>query len=422
MLYKDPVTLHSFIELICQKLKNSVTPTEVLRWLLNFKEEEQPYLIEILMLHEHLNSNEIFNSYNSSFKKILSTIPIKQNIILHPIGEYGKSGTSMFYYAKKAIKEFQNKYSINYYENYRKFKVNKKALEKMDNLSLFLIDDIYGSGNSALNYFSTYVNPQIEKINNIKVYFISLVCLHEAKNRIESAYSYAEVISEMFRRKLFSPENIKVMFTNINNMKKTRQICFDYGQKLFLDKEENNKPLGYENSQALISFCFGTPNNTLPIMWSSLNKWYPLFPRFIDDKISSAKEYRKEVAFWLAIARVFGITEFTSYDEDKGITLIGKDNFQLFAFIKLTIEKADKSTICHRLGIFEQDYKLILEDALENKYITINGNITHSGYMIYGEVQNAVKKFKHNQVSVLNTEIKSVDTPRYYPLSFRGIK
>jgi len=42
--------------------------------------------------------------------------------------------------------------------------------------------------------------------------------------------------------------------------------------------------LGWKGSEALISFHYNTPNNTLPIFWaqgrSNGTEWQPLFPRF----------------------------------------------------------------------------------------------------------------------------------------------
>lgn len=59
-------------------------------------------------------------------------------------------------------------------------------------------------------------------------------------------------------------------------------ICQKYGEKLY-----PKHPLGYDDSQLLIAFEYNTPNNTLPIIWSSTNNessnietiWHPIFER-----------------------------------------------------------------------------------------------------------------------------------------------
>lgn len=39
------------------------------------------------------------------------------------------------------------------------------------------------------------------------------------------------------------------------------------------------EPLGYEETGALVSYAYNTPNNAPPMLWGSANRWRPLFPR-----------------------------------------------------------------------------------------------------------------------------------------------
>ena len=55
---------------------------------------------------------------------------------------------------------------------------------------------------------------------------------------------------------------------------RAKQVLLKYNEPLI-----PNKPLGHGDVQGLVSFFYSTPNNTLPIFWSSNNGWYPLFPR-----------------------------------------------------------------------------------------------------------------------------------------------
>ncbi|MGB2867390.1 MAG: hypothetical protein WBD36_02975, partial [Bacteroidota bacterium] len=64
-----------------------------------------------------------------------------------------------------------------------------------------------------------------------------------------------------------------------------RRMTEHYGVKI-----EPKRPLGYQDSQLLIGFFYNTPDNSLPIFWSSKNNWKPVFKRY--DK----NYYQKKVA------------------------------------------------------------------------------------------------------------------------------
>jgi len=62
---------------------------------------------------------------------------------------------------------------------------------------------------------------------------------------------------------------------------KMKALALKYGQKMVILKKGGKDifyPLGYGACEALVSFDYGPPNNTIPIIWSS-DKWYPIFPR-----------------------------------------------------------------------------------------------------------------------------------------------
>ncbi len=52
-------------------------------------------------------------------------------------------------------------------------------------------------------------------------------------------------------------------------------------------------PTGYGGIGALLVFYYNTPNTTLPIVWSSLNGWIPLFRRV--NRINGIEAYYKQI-------------------------------------------------------------------------------------------------------------------------------
>jgi len=57
------------------------------------------------------------------------------------------------------------------------------------------------------------------------------------------------------------------------NREPLQSLIQKYGERL-----APRKPTGYAGSEALVGFFFGTPNNTLPMFWSSRDGWNPLLP------------------------------------------------------------------------------------------------------------------------------------------------
>ena len=114
------------VEAICIKLKYSVTNINVISWLENFKTEDWDKALTVLSKLEYFTINEIVREYEIGLNKILeiseiidkkyiiseiisclgskrfiSLRNIESTIILHPIEELGKSGTTMLYFVKE---------------------------------------------------------------------------------------------------------------------------------------------------------------------------------------------------------------------------------------------------------------------------------------------------------------------------------
>jgi hypothetical protein len=79
------------------------------------------------------------------------------------------------------------------------------------------------------------------------------------------------------RHRAFSPES--GIFSTDSDRVEAERLCRTIGEAL-----EPKQPLGYGDSQALITFPHRCPNNTLPIFYKTGRQyqgreWQPLFPR-----------------------------------------------------------------------------------------------------------------------------------------------
>lgn len=173
---------------------------------------------------------------------------------------------------------------------------------------VFLLDDFSASGTSYLKvtteengrvskgkiatfYKSIYENKEFEQVFNLhqlKVYVTIYLCTEQAKNQIESNYSYLE---EVYGNK---PELVCLHVIpnsdklNEVNDEKLIQLC---KQDRYYDVEEledehtrkggKNVKLGFGSCALPLVLSHNTPNNSVPLLWSydTSSKFVGLFPR-----------------------------------------------------------------------------------------------------------------------------------------------
>ncbi|XZF15087.1 phosphoribosyltransferase-like protein [Chitinophagaceae bacterium MMS25-I14] len=407
------------IDAICNRLKNSVTPIEVVNWLRNFKRHEINKALSILEKLEFITENEIIELYDSNLKKILDDNP--DRIIIHAVSEYGKSSTLMVYYLKKTPTYLNFKNRIEFYYHYSNFKHKLKGVR--NSTTIILLDDFSGSGRQFVKYYKTFIKPQIvENVNINNVVFLTLFYLRKARSYIAKTNPEIKLIGEVRNPAFLSKGSV---FGDRNSMVPLRDFCYNYGKNLFSIYDRDTKtdetyPLGYENCQALIVFAYNTPNNTLPIIWSSKN-WIPLYPRTPQYKMTKSKEMRKKLAHEIGLMKHSEISEvFFSGRKDLGwktIRFITKTDFIVYSIIKLLKQKRAIPIICQILGITENDFENIIT---EKRDVFQNSNsLTEYGNEIYMEINKQLKLVKKEIASnELSFDIKKTN---YLPKNFKGV-
>ncbi|WP_336783321.1 hypothetical protein [Paenibacillus illinoisensis] len=405
------------IDFLTSKLKNSVRPLEIVTWLMNFRSSERGDILNLLFLMEYVSPNEMFEAYTSNFSKLKEKLPKKTVLYINYVGKMGKSGSQMAYYATKALQKL----------NITHIFINDiKDLptivgEQTSPISLAFIDDYLGTGKSFTDYFeSVSKTMDQDEFSSLKISSLSVVAIASmaaANEHIKATVPNIDIYIALTRKMAFRGG----LIDNKEQLKRVRNICFEYGKLL----SSTNNALGFNNSQAMITFPYGSPNNTLPIVWASKvinnNKWQPLFPRFIDEKIQNSKNYRKNTAHWIGIVRLSGYRSLFRLNSDLDNEYIGKHNFRLFAFIKLIHERKDTPIICHLLGLFDEDYNNLLEESIELTYIKKNNGVlelSKEGQKILQRVQRLVNRVYPKELEEKPLSFKTVS---YNPISWRGL-
>jgi hypothetical protein len=404
---------------ICKRLKNSVTSLDIINWLRNFKMYEKDKALTVLEKLEYITESEIIELYDEKLEDILVQNANKK-VIIHPVSEYGKSGTLMSYYLKKTPSYKNNKEGITFFPHYDNFK--HKLKNYRTETAVIFIDDFSGSGNQFNNYYKTYIKPQISTNKYIvSLSFLTMFYLPSAKSSIEKNNPEIKIIGNIKYPVFLTDRSV---FGSRKNMLPIREFCHSYGKDLFstYDKATNTNhihPLGYDKSQALIVFAYNPPNNTLPIIWSS-KKWHPLFPRVPEHRISTSKKIRKELAHQIGLLSDSDISHyFTSGKKDigwKSINFITKTDFIIYSIIRLLKQKRPIPVICQILGLTEKDYIEFVQSKTEI-FSSLN-ELTEHGQNLYIEIRKQLKLVKKDIRSSSNDyEIKRT---KYLPKNFKG--
>lgn len=404
---------------ICKRLKESVTSIDVTNWLRNFKGYEIDKALSVLERLEYITESEIIELYDDKLKDILAQNE-SQKVIVHPVSEYGKSGTLMSYYLRKTPSYKKNEGRVAFFPHYDNFKYKKEKL-KTETVIVF-IDDFAGSGNQFDKYYRTYIKPQI--LTNKKIVsltYLTLFYLPRAKSLIEKSNPEINIVGNEKHPVFLTDRSV---FGSRKNMLPIREFCYSYGENLFAiydrkTKTFNKHPLGYDNSQALIVFAYNPPNNTLPIIWSS-KEWQPLFPRVPEQRISTSKRIRKDLAHQIGLLRNSDIADYFNSGEKKlgwkSINFITKTDFIIYSIISLLKQRRTIPVICQILGLTEKDYSEFIN---EKKDVFLNLNeLTDYGNELYIEIKKQLKLVKKDIRSSSNDyEIKRT---KYLPVNFKG--
>ena len=410
------------IDIISARLKNVVSPLDIVKWLNNFNKSELRFAIDIASNISVYTSYEIEEVINSGLFDLYPSLKINEVLVINPIGNFGKSGSMVTYFFQKT-------------EFYRKNKSRVKMISAIENLEmdnmkhykLVLLDDFIGSGNSVVTYYEEYIYSLKDKF--LEINFVGIAGMKGGVELIRAIFKEVKIPTSNIFKKAFSSE---ASYFGYRNYSKHREFVYKYGMQLTRPKirKDGSKKyvhaLGYENSQALVSFSHGSPNNTLPIIWANKNGWIPLIPRFFNDKVNVSRELRKSISYELSILHEFGSQNlqdtFFTYEIKKGTksySSASKIDFSIYAVIKLSRAGYTSNNICQKLGIMTADYVGILSEGKRRGLFGDGNKLTLFGLQIYQDAKECIKR-KKRSFEYESADYFSVRDIKYLPKQFNG--
>ena len=395
------------IESICFKFGHAVTEFDVFRWLRNFNDSEWDMALNVLDKVVYYSSDRIDWTLEYQIKQIVEKHKDKHVYIL-PSGNIGKSGHVMAYHAKKVIENLGMPETVLSLLNLK----NINQVKKNDVIAL--LDDFSGTGESIKKFFEKHVKA-IVKGKPVTVCGLTVAYMEKAGDYLQSKCNimiYGDIHKPAFVRR-------GSVFGYEKNMIPVRDFCFKKGEMLFPDwKNQDLKPLGYGNSQAMVCFEHTTPNNTLPILWyedivpGTDKKWNAIFPRFANSRMERGRRLWMSSGFWLSAMQKMNMpnTDWAMHHTTESLRLI--------SVVAQKYHHRSNMYIAQVLGICIEDVKEIIGVGKEKGLFDDNGSLTLEAKTIYEEIRKRDKILEHDIPKQMSRKmINSV----YVPTSFRGI-
>ncbi|HEY1193897.1 phosphoribosyltransferase-like protein [Flavobacterium sp.] len=397
------------IDNLLPRLKHSVSSSKIINWLENFDDDREMELaLDLLSVYEYIPFNEFMFRLNDLLKELFKKIPKGDKIIVFPYGKVGKSATLVTYPLKNtdAFKSRKDDILMTHdYEN-----VKNPTLYK----HIIFIDDFIGSGKTFCKEFSKpdYIQQWIKhnKIDN--VYILSSIMMVEGQDYILDRFPEIKIVSEE-RNKIFdtSLSPLKILGT----LKEIKRINSKHGKKIPVSGSHPfYAHLGYDNSESLISFFHCTPNNTLPILWGKSSKWNPLFPRMANIRMDEAREFKKEIAFYIGICNRLGIDILTGksiIEVIKGKYVRKKKNnnkqdHSIVALLQLKSLGHDNLIICHLLGLSREELRKVYIEAKYKGLVKTKYDLSTKGIQFLKDLKSKTQKENFRKETDQNLAIK----------------
>lgn len=237
--------------------------------------------LELVKHYNYYSRERIDQLMIKFYESIVSELELDESYTIYSrIEDDSKIDSSNYF-----LEEFKIINNISNHFSYDIEKLNKEDFDNIENI--IFLDDIIGTGKTVKRFFE----KNIEKLLKVKCYIFCIEILEEGKTSLEEFFKEknlkCEIIYHNLHIKAFSENHIFC-----DNCQDNEKLLRKFEKELW--KKDSRNILGFDNSQAIVSFFRNTPNNTISSFWYDDYRWKGLFPR--DDRKPAFKKQKKKYA------------------------------------------------------------------------------------------------------------------------------
>jgi hypothetical protein len=259
---------------------------DIIKWIMQFEPDDYDIAIRIIQNLNVIGHEDLKNALSIAYSKLIrksierGTVINQKNTLFAALGENGKSG-AMVSYNFRMINELSE-------ENFQDNEITDKFIQEGLIENIVLMDDLVSTGLQA----TKNIKDLTEKVIPYGVKNIFLLTICGFKEGLAKVQNEANVFTfsafEYDRQDTITSLDSK-FYDGIDHEHREKMLkrIQDYGSICY-----KSNPLGYGGIGALIAFYYNTPNTTIPVVWSDINSWIPLFRR--TRRINGITSYYKQ--------------------------------------------------------------------------------------------------------------------------------
>lgn len=257
----------------------------IIKWILQFDTEDFEIPLRVIKYLNVIGYDDLNNALTVAYSKLermaneKGTRITNKNTLFAGIGDGGKSG-AMISYNFRLTNELSEE---NFLDDESIIFIEEGRIE-----NIVLVDDIVGTGNQAVKEINKLAESVIP-LGVKNIFLLTAIGMKEGIRKVEKETS-AFIFSAFEYDSIDSVSSLdSIFYEGIEHEQRSilKERIEYYG------KSVSKSPLGYGGLGLLITFYYNTPNSTLPIIWSSLNSWIPLFKRV--RKINGIASYYRQI-------------------------------------------------------------------------------------------------------------------------------
>ncbi|MCD1158989.1 phosphoribosyltransferase [Peribacillus frigoritolerans] len=280
-----------------------------IRWISCIEEQDEDVFLELFRKLKYYNRIEVINTLETLYKDFKLRETTFPNSVFLPVSSFGgiaNGAISLLDCFREAVQDEAEVSKKRIAPQPRDF-FHEFDITTVQNL--VLIDDVIGSGDTLINFLIRLELNCPELIEGRKIYIFSLINLQKG---IDNVLAFAKdngldlkFVNESVIEKAFSNQ---ATFPTEKSSIEGKRIVRKYEKRI---SSNSIYVMGYKRSEALVSFFFNTPNNTLTTFWENdENKnWFSVFPR---DKSEDTFELKENNSL-AEIKRFKKLRELTNY-------------------------------------------------------------------------------------------------------------
>lgn len=254
----------------------SVQMDHVIRWILQFDSRDWQLAVRVIQSLNIIGADDVKNALTVAYSR-LQRMAVEngakisnRNTLFAGLGDAAKSGGAMSYHFRVTndLSEENFFWDISGDEEAEDYLANGEIK------NIVLIDDNIGTGDQATREI-TRLTEKVMPLGIDNIFVLAVTGTETGLSKIQDETTAHSIGAFEYTVKDTVASLDSVFYKDVPAEERAiwRERLTHYGKLC------SKTGLGYGNIGGLVVFYYNTPNTTLPIVWSDMNGWIPLFRR-----------------------------------------------------------------------------------------------------------------------------------------------